>query len=281
MRTYGWRTRSDALREIALIGIGAGIAISMIESGGTKEFPTAHTFIRNAIIGTIIVSITRGGETLFSRRIERSARPVVLRVIIYMLTGWLGYFTSLGVLALSPLGVGSDEFHLTYHFIYSIVACAVIALGVGFIIHHNQQRNDRLKAIEFAEKELVIAREMQQRLLPPPVIEQDDFRITARTQAAHIVGGDFYDVIRLADGSLGVVIADVSGKGIGASLLMASCKAMIPLLSANGGVGDVIRALNERLCEQLGKREFVAMIFVRFDPASGELEIVNAGTPDP
>src|SRR6185369_6530877 len=132
---------------------------------------------------------------------------------------------------------------------------AVIALGIGFIIHHNQRRNDRLKAIEFAEKELVIAREMQQRLLPPPLIEHDGFRITARTQPAHIVGGDFYDVIRLGDGALGVVIADVSGKGLGASLLMASCKAMIPLLAANGSVAEVMQALNAKLCEQLAKRE--------------------------
>jgi hypothetical protein len=280
MRAYGWRTRNDVLRGV-LLGIGFGVSISLLESGGTKEFPPLHTFIRNSIFGIVIMALARGGETLLSSRIERSRNPVTFRIVIYTLAGWLGYFAGLGILAVTPLGVDRDEFNLTYHFFYSLFASATIAIVVGFIIHYNRRRNDRLKAIEFAEKELEIAREMQQRLLPPPLIEHDGYRITARTQPARIVGGDFYDVLRLGDGSLGVVIADVSGKGIGASFLMASCKAMIPLLAATGGVGDVMRALNANLCEQLGKREFVAMLFARFDSATGELEIVNAGMPDP
>jgi len=280
MRAYGWRTRDDVLRGV-LVGIGFGVSISLIESGGTKMFPPLHTFIRNSIFGIVIVTLARGIETLLSRRIERSAYPTIIRSIIYAFAGWLGYFAGLAIMAATPLGIASDEFDLTYHLIYSLGASAVITVCLGFVIHHNRQRNDRLKAIEFAEKELQIARDMQQRLLPPPLIEQDGFRVAARTQPARIVGGDFYDVVRLGDGSHGVIIADVSGKGIAASLLMASCKAMIPLLATNGGVADVMHALNERLCEQLGRREFVAMLFARFDSNSGALEIVNAGMPDP
>jgi Stage II sporulation protein E (SpoIIE) len=280
MRAYGWRTRNDVLRGV-LIGIGFGVSISLIESGGTKMFPPLHTFVRNAIFGVVIVTLARGLETLLSKRIERSAYPTIIRSVIYAFAGWLGYFGGLAIMAATPLGIASDEFDLTYHLIYSLGASAVITVCLGFVIHHNRQRNDRLKAIEFAEKELQIAREMQQRLLPPPLIEQDGFRVAARTQPAHIVGGDFYDVVRLGDGSHGVIIADVSGKGIAASLLMASCKAMIPLLATNGGVAEVMHALNERLCEQLGRREFVAMLFARFDSTTGALEIVNAGMPDP
>lgn len=280
MRAYGWRTRNDVLRGV-LIGIGFGVSISLIESGGTKMFPPLHTFIRNSIFGVVIIMIARGAETLLSRRIEQSSYPTIVRSVIYAVAGWAGYFAGLAIMAVTPLGIASDEFDLTYHLIYSLAASAVITVCLGFVIHYNRQRNDRLKAIEFAEKELEIAREMQQRLLPPPLIEQDGFRVAARTQPARIVGGDFYDVVRLGDGSHGVIIADVSGKGIAASLLMASCKAMIPLLATNGGVADVMHALNERLCEQLGRREFVAMLFARFDSNSGALEIVNAGMPDP
>ena len=280
MRTYGWRDWNDAVREM-LIGVGVGVAISLIESGGTREFPPAHTFLRNALLGVLIMLFTRGGETLFSRRIAQSRYPSTLRTLIYTAGGWLGYLTGLAVIFFTTSGLDRDEFRLSYHFIYSLFACAFLSLCIGFIIHYNRQRNDRLKAIEFAEKELEIAREMQLRLLPPPLIEHDGFRVAARTQPARIVGGDFYDVVRLAGGSHGVIIADVSGKGIAASLLMASCKAMIPLLAANGSVADVMRALNASLCEQLGRREFVALLFARFDPATGELEIVNAGMPDP
>ncbi|HJW92804.1 MAG TPA: SpoIIE family protein phosphatase [Thermoanaerobaculia bacterium] len=280
MQTYGWRNRSDVVREV-LIGIGVGVAISLIESGGTREFPPAHTFIRNSFLGVLIMLFTRGGETLFSPRIARSTYPSTFRTLIYMVGGWLGYIAGLGGIFLATSGLDRDEFRLSYHFIYSLFACAFLSICIGFITHYNRQRNDRMKAIEFAEKELEIARQMQQRLLPPPLIEHDGFRVIARTQPARIVGGDFYDVVRLGDGAHGVIIADVSGKGIAASLLMASCKAMIPLLAATGSVADVMHALNANLCEQLGKREFVAMLFARFDSATGELELVNAGMPDP
>jgi len=126
-----------------------------------------------------------------------------------------------------------------------------------------------------------IAREMQERLLPPATIEQPEYRIEARTHAARIVGGDFYDVIQLTDDAVAVLAADVAGKGIAASLLMASCKAAVPFLASTGGAADVMSALNRRFAEQLRRREFVAMIFARFEPATGALEIVNAGMPEP
>jgi sigma-B regulation protein RsbU (phosphoserine phosphatase) len=159
---------------------------------------------------------------------------------------------------------------------------------MGLILHHNRKRNDRLMASierlkehEFAEKELEIAREMQQRLLPPSDIEREGYRVSARTHGAHLVGGDFYDVIRLADGAVAILAADVSGKGIAASLLMASCKATVPFLATGGSATDVMNQLNANLCDQLQRREFVAMVFCRFEPRSGEIELVNAGMPDP
>src|SRR5207248_11290700 len=117
--------------------------------------------------------------------------------------------------------------------------------------------------------------------LPLQKFEHDGFRVVARTEQAHMVGGDFYDVVTLNDGAFAIVVADVSGKGMAASLVMASCKAMIPFLASSGSAPDVMSALNRRLCEQLERREFVAMLFGRFDPVSGVLDVVNAGMPDP
>jgi serine phosphatase RsbU (regulator of sigma subunit) len=105
--------------------------------------------------------------------------------------------------------------------------------------------------------------------------------VEARTHAARIVAGDFYDVIQLPNDAVAVLAADVSGKGIGASLLMASCKAAVPFLASTGSASDVMRALNSRLYDQLERREFVAMIYARFDPATGDVDMVNAGMPDP
>jgi sigma-B regulation protein RsbU (phosphoserine phosphatase) len=88
-------------------------------------------------------------------------------------------------------------------------------------------------------------------------------------------------VFRLGGSSLGLAVADVSGKGIGASLIMASVKAVLPLLAAGRSVEQTLQALNAKLSSELSAREFVALAYARYDPVRGEIEIANAGLPDP
>lgn len=273
----------------SLLAIALGWAVTLIEGGGKNEFPPLHTFIRNAILGISILILSRGLETMLSWAIEQSRIKIIFRTIIYALGAWLGFFLGLVIVA-SLYGAEESDFRFhSFHFIYSITAAVLIACMVGFILHHNQKRKDRLqraierlKEHEFAEKELEIARSVQRRLLPPPEIDANGFHVSARTEAAHIIGGDFYDVLRLDDGSLAVMIADVSGKGMAASLIMASCKAAISLLATGSrDAADVMHALNAKLCDDLQRREFVAAAYAHCDPSSGQIEIVNAGMPDP
>jgi Stage II sporulation protein E (SpoIIE) len=287
MRTYGWRSWGEAIGE-ALIGVASGIVLSFVESGGTKQMPDGETLARNALILAMVILASRGLETALSWAIEQSNVPTLFRTIIYAAGGWIGYIV--GVVIASGLAPEADDFgEGGYHLMYSLLGTGIAAITTGLVLHHNRKRNDRLRASierlkehEFAEKELEIARSMQQRLLPPPVIERDGFRVTAHMHAAHLVGGDFYDVLRLGnEGETAILAADVAGKGIAASLIMATCKAMVPFLASSGDAASVMTALNARLCEGLQRREFVAMVFVRLDPARGVAEIVNAGMPDP
>ena len=286
-RTYGWRTAGEAAGEL---GIGAilGMLLLVIEESSSQRFPGAQNFVRNAILGAGIVLGSRGIETAISWAIEQSRFATFFRTVIYAVGSWIGYFLAIVVVSML-FGLEEDDFDVrSFHFIYAIVLTASLSILMGLIFHHNRKRNDRLLASmerlrehEFAEKELEIARAMQKRLLPPEEIDRDGYRVSARTQAAHIVGGDFYDVIRLNDGAVVVLAADVAGKGIAASLVMASCKAAVPFLAANGSAAAVMTALNKTLDDQLERREFVAMVYCRFDTASGDIEIVNAGMPDP
>jgi len=280
MRSYGWRTWGDARRE-ALLGIAIGVVYSIIESAGRNEFPDNHTLIRNAILVTLTMCVVRLIETMLSWAIEQSRYPTVFRVVIYAVGGWVGYTVGLLVVA-AVMGIDRQDLDVHgYHFFYALYVTASLSVLIGFVIHHNRKRNDRLREREFAAKELEIARAMQRRLLPPERIDHDGFRVSARMEAARIVGGDFYDVVPVNDGAYAIVIADVSGKGIAASLVMASCKAMIPFLASSGSSAEVMAALSAKLCEQLERREFVAMLFLRFDPRTGSIEAVNAGMPDP
>jgi serine phosphatase RsbU (regulator of sigma subunit) len=286
-RTYGWRTWREPMIELVL-AVAMGCALTFIEGGGKRAMPPLHTFVRNAILAATILVLSRGLETMLSWAIEQSRVPTVMRTLIYALGAWLGFFAGLLVVA-SLYGAEDDDFRFhSFHFIYSITAAVLISCVVGFILHHNRKRNDRLrqqierlKEHEFAEKELEIARSMQQRLLPPPEIDAEGCHVSARTQAAHIIGGDFYDVLRLDDGSVAVIAADVSGKGIAASLIMATCKAIIPFFASGGSPAEVMNRLNAKLCEELQRREFVALAYAQIDPISGRVQIVNAGMPDP
>lgn len=287
-RSYGWTGPRDAVLEI-LLAMMVGVLIAVFETGGVSRLAWAQQlYFRYAIFGLCMVVAARGLETAVSWAIEQSRIPGVFRTLVYVLGVWIGYASGVILMgeqarsAAKKLVFGSDDI------VDTLVFLALIIVTIGLILHHNRKRNDRvaasvarLKEHEFAEKELEIAREMQYRLLPPPLIERDGFRVVARTHAAHIVGGDFYDVLRISDDRTAILAADVSGKGIAASLIMASCKAMIPFLAASGSAADVMRELNARLCEQLQRREFVALVLVSLDNRTGHAEIVNAGMPDP
>jgi serine phosphatase RsbU (regulator of sigma subunit) len=286
-RTYGWRTRGEAAREM-VIGALIGCTIVIVEKSVADAFPRPHDLFRNAILGACVLVGSRGLETALSWAIEQSRIATIFRTIVYAAGGWLGYFVGVA-LTNTLIAYEARDFDIhSFHFLYALAITAVMSVLIGLILHHNRKRNDRLRATierlkehEFAEKELEIARSMQERLLPPARIEQDGFRVEARTHPARLVAGDFYDVIQLPDDAVAILAADVSGKGIAASLLMASCKAMVPFLASSGTAADVMRALNARLWDQLERREFVAMVFARYEPATGKLEVVNAGMPDP
>ncbi len=206
---------------------------------------------------------------------------------IFLLAGFMGWFS--GVLAghlvfgsvVDLRGMVSGK---ALPFML-ITGGFVVVVGLVFRTIEIMRRNlaesmERLKQHEWAEKELELARAIQTRLLPPQKIEGNGFSIAARNFPAHLVAGDFYDVVNLDDGSVAVIVADVAGKGIGASLIMASVKAVLPFV-ARGSVEEAMTALNDKLVQELDRREFVALAYARFFPADGTLQLANAGFPDP
>jgi len=140
---------------------------------------------------------------------------------------------------------------------------------------------EKLVAQELGRRELEMARDVQRRLLPPSEVAGPGWEVAARCLPARVVAGDFYDILRHADGRVDVVVADVAGKGFAASLIMASVKAMLPFVNADGGVADLLVRLNRRLALELGRGEFVALVVARYSPSERLVELANAGAPDP
>lgn len=280
------RLRFDSPWVIASIAIG--IIFTLAANIGAGKPIQLEFLAEGAFMGLCIYFANVILHQALGRSIERV--PPSLRrsawVAISVLGGLVGweiayivlYFVETGTFALPPLSGRMRSLLLVTLAITVLVAA--LAHGYHQLRERLSESIEKLKESEFAEKELEVAREIQSRLLPPPMIEGAGFVITARNLAAHFVAGDFYDVLRHEDGSVGIVIADVSGKGLGASLIMASVKAVLPFV-ANGAVDETLRKLNQRLTSQLGRREFVALAYARFHPDTGKLQIANAGMPDP
>lgn len=128
------------------------------------------------------------------------------------------------------------------------------------------------------EGELRNAREVQRVLLPQEDPVVTGFRVNGTNLPARIISGDYYDYIDLPDGKLGVVIADVSGKGVSAGLLMAMCRSLLRAVSlTNTSPSAVLASVNRYLFPDIREDMFISMIYAVLDPAEGSMTFARAG----
>lgn len=128
------------------------------------------------------------------------------------------------------------------------------------------------------KSDLEIARDIQIAMLPKGEHSSADARVFGTTRPANTVGGDFYDVLPLADGRLMIAIGDVAGKGSPAALLMALLLAMLRTLVDEGlDAVRLITRLNVQICRHSPGSRFITFFYGLYDPATGALEYVNAG----
>jgi sigma-B regulation protein RsbU (phosphoserine phosphatase) len=132
-------------------------------------------------------------------------------------------------------------------------------------------------------QELDIAASMQLSILPRHWPEQKEFSLWGLMRSAKEVGGDFYDHFPLAGGRIGIVVADVSGKGVPAALFGMVSKTLIRATATRieGGPGAVTAMVNDILCQDNDACIFVTTFYAVYEPATGTLAYVNAGHPAP
>lgn len=128
------------------------------------------------------------------------------------------------------------------------------------------------------ERELNNAREVQRVLLPEADPEVPGFRISGVNLSARIISGDYYDFFRVADGRFGVAIADVSGKGVPAGLLMAMCRSTLRAV-ANGELSPTraLAAVNRLLYPDIREDMFISFAYAILDEKTGTVTHARAG----
>ncbi|HEU0000092.1 MAG TPA: GAF domain-containing SpoIIE family protein phosphatase [Ktedonobacteraceae bacterium] len=140
----------------------------------------------------------------------------------------------------------------------------------------------RVREHERIEQELQTARSIQQASLPGDVPALAGWQFAPYYQPAREVGGDFYDFLPFADGRLGIVIGDVTGKGIPAALLMATVHTMLrTVVRGMNSPGEILARVNELLVAEIPEGMFVTCFFALLDPQSGHLHYANAGHEPP
>ncbi|CAM2007064.1 SpoIIE family protein phosphatase [Acanthopleuribacter pedis] len=129
------------------------------------------------------------------------------------------------------------------------------------------------------ERELQLAREIQQRLLPKAIPALDGYQIDAEMRPYNHVGGDFYDFFQHKNGCLSFCLADVSGKSLPASMIMSTAQASLRALTSFDGMSphQVIEKLNLHLFQSTQSNKFVTLFFGFLDPEDHTLEYINAG----
>ena len=135
---------------------------------------------------------------------------------------------------------------------------------------------------ERMEKELDLAAQIQRDFLPKASPPLEHFDIHGINVPCQQVGGDYFDYIPIAPELLGLVIADVSGKGVSASLLMASLRASLHAqVTSRHRLEDMANKLNDFVCHSSGTSSFITFFYGELNTATGEMRYLNAGHNPP
>jgi serine phosphatase RsbU (regulator of sigma subunit)/anti-sigma regulatory factor (Ser/Thr protein kinase) len=180
-----------------------------------------------------------------------------------------------GLLHLGPRRSEQDYSSEDRSLLTNLAAQAAPAVRVAQLVRAQQAEARKRERIE---QELRVARLIQQTLLPKELPTLPGWQVAAYYQPARAVGGDFYDFVALADGRLGLLITDVTDKGVPAALVMATTRAMLRAAAVStASPGTVLGQVNDRLCPDIPPKMFVTCLYAILDPATGRLEYANAG----
>ena len=143
----------------------------------------------------------------------------------------------------------------------------------------NARLIDRFVEQETLRRDIALASDVQRRLLPeaPPQVDGVDF--AAASVPARRIGGDYYDFVELRDRAIGIALADVSGKGVAAALIMSVVQASLRIISSEGDVPPprLVARMNEFVYRSTPASKYATFFYAQLDAAGRHLRYVNAG----
>ena len=182
---------------------------------------------------------------------------------------------NLGVLALANGPMSTAFTEVDFEVFKAIAEQSAFAL-YNAIVYSEANEKKRL------DRDLEIARDIQRILLPSTSPELEGFEISGVNIPARQVSGDYFDYIKVDEQHFGIVIADVSGKGVPASLIMAMCRSVLRSQAPkNASPADVLRQVNRQLFPDMKEDMFISMAYIILDGAAGAVSLARAGHDAP
>ena len=181
----------------------------------------------------------------------------------------------IGVLNLGGRLSGQEYSTDDHKLLEDLAGQAAPAVRVAQLVRQQQGEAQERERIE---QELRIARIIQQTLLPRELPSVPGWQVAAHYQPAREVGGDFYDFLDLPGGRMGLVVGDVTDKGVPAALVMATTRAILRSAAERHlAPSTVLETVNELLHPDIPQRMFVTCLYAVLDPKAGKLKYANAG----
>lgn len=286
--------RDDVTGDFKLRVLAAQGRAAETDRGGKPLVLTKRAFVVRRLVNlsTPLVIEPRELETwaqalnsvLPSTREERASEHDVLRTINSRILIQIRQKNELvGILSFGPRRGGFPYSSADRELLMSIAAQLALIID-------NARLTERMVAQERIRRELALAAEVQQRLLPSCAPKGTSMEVAGFCEPARGVGGDYYDFINFDNSQqLGLAIADVAGKGMPAALLMSTVQATLRSLTARNGSGgpasselsSIVSKLNRLLFNTTNGEHYVTFFYATFDQATQLLTYVNAGHNPP
>ena len=192
---------------------------------------------------------------------------------------------SLDTKILGIISLGSKRSELPYSKA-DLRLLSAVAAQTGLALenaHLSESIRKEVAQRERLDRELEIARDVQQRLFPQNLPQVNGLDFAGYCRPAQGVGGDYYDFIHLATGALGIAVGDVSGKGIAAALMMASLQASLrgQTIKPCDTLSEMIHHINGLVYEASAASRYATFFYAQYEPNTRKLRYVNAGHNPP
>ncbi len=259
-----------------IVGLGAGLI------GGAYRATLDGFTVVPCVLATILAGLFGGTIYLLNKRNFIGAQGAVLFAV-----GMESLHMALVLLICRPFdqALAIVEQVAIPMILANAAGVFIFAFIIGNLITERQTKAERdsyLSELERKRAELQIAHDIQMSFLPEKLPHMASFDLAATSLPAKEVGGDFYDAIPLPDGRVGLVMADVSGKGVPAALFMALSRTVVRAnASVNGSTADTIRNANRLVADDSKSGMFVTLFYGVVDAAARKFTYVNAGHNPP